>query len=62
MTDAHKLDGVVGAIGVEILIETKGVLFDNFLVTDDVDEAEESRLTILRLYENYWGRQGLQTY
>ena len=39
LKEVWKLDGVVRQIGIEILSESGGVFFDNFLVSDSMDDV-----------------------
>ncbi len=43
MKQTHKLDGVIGYVGIEILLVNEGVKFDNFLVADSESDATNER-------------------
>lgn len=47
----HTLDGVVGAIGIEIQVLQAGVKFDNIILTTDERDAEILKDTFINRYE-----------
>jgi len=40
VSQPHKLDGLISAIGIDIFIVKAGVIFDNFIIADSEDDLK----------------------